>query len=229
MGMLDSFLHPEDAYQAASDALREAQDKAIAIQKPYLDAGTAQLPQLTGAEGQLLDPETLQNKWASGYEMSPYAKQLIDQSKSAGLDEASSQGLLGSSAALGNIQTNASNIMRGDRQQYLQDLMQKYMAGIGIGQNIYNTGASTAGNVGNQVVQTGQNLAGTEYGRVAAPGAMLGNILGKIGGAALNYGTGGMSGMAGMGGFGGGANMPAYAQNAIMSQGQSVPWGAGAG
>jgi hypothetical protein len=69
----------------------------------------------------------------------------------------------------------------------MDDLMQKYMAGIGLGSNLYGTGASTANNLANQTIEHGNNQAGLEYGSKTAPGNLFGQIAGGIGNAAMNY------------------------------------------
>lgn len=171
--MISSFLHPEDAYKKQNQRVEEGWNEAKRFQMPYLNAGNDQIGKLTGAQDQLMDPEALQNKWSSGYEMSPYAQQLQQQAQGAGLDAASSQGLLGSSASLNNIQQGASNIMQKDRQNYMNDLMEKYMKGIGIGQDVFKTGAATAGNLGEQALKVGGDLGEGAYHQANAPGELF--------------------------------------------------------
>lgn len=200
LDMLHSFLHPEDAYKAAGNAENQGWTTAQNYQKPFWQAGVDQTGQLTGAEGSLLDPSALENKWAADYQQSPYAKQELQQNQAAGLDAASSMGLNGSSAAINNIQQGAGNIVNADRQNFMSDLMQKYLAGLGIGQNIYNNGASTGANLGTGAMEHGENQAGLQYGQMAAPGALLGKIIGMGVNAGTNYATGGASGAAGSAG-----------------------------
>ena len=97
----------------------------------------------------------LQEKWSQGYENSPYAKQLLSQNQSSGMDAAAQMGLGGSSAALSNIQQGAGNIVSKDRQQYMDDLMKKYMSGIGLGENLYGTGATAGTNLGSGAMDQG--------------------------------------------------------------------------
>lgn len=194
--MLNSFLHPEDAYKEAEQAENQGWSEAQNYQKPFWQAGVDQTGKLTGAENALLDPAALENQWASQYQLSPYAKQELEQNKEQGLDAASSMGLMGSSAALKNIQQGAGDITNADRQNFLNDLMQKYMTAIGIGQNIFNTGANVGTNLGSGAMQHGENEAGLKYGETAAPGALFGKMMGALGNIGANYATGGMSGAA---------------------------------
>jgi hypothetical protein len=138
---------------------------------------------LQGQQMALNDPAALENSWASGYQESPFAKQLQAQAQSSGMDAASSMGLQGSSPAINNVQTSSGNIMQADRQQYLNDLMQKYMASVGIGQNLYGTGAAAAGQLSSNAMTEGQNQAGLAYGAQNAPGSAFGSILGMLLGA----------------------------------------------
>jgi hypothetical protein len=168
-----SLLHPEEGYNKATNELNKGWDETKGYEMPFWQNGVNQGAKLTGAEDKLLNPAGLENEWSSGYEMSPYAQQMQKQAKIAGLDAASSQGLLGSSTSLANIQQGASNIMQRDRQQYMKDLMEKYMAGIGIGQNQYNTGAQMGGQMGTQALGVGEQRGAGVYGAANAPGEMF--------------------------------------------------------
>jgi hypothetical protein len=207
-GALSGFMDDgSDAYAAAEKAANQGWNEAQGFEKPYWQQGLDQYGRLNSAENSLLDPGALEAQWAAGYQTSPYAKQMLEQNKNSGLDAASSMGLMGSSAAMNNIQVGAGNIVNQDRQQYMNDLMNKYLAGIGIGQNIYGTGAQMGGLLGGQAIQHGEDLAGLEYGRVGAPGQMRNQLIGTIFNTGANLATGGMNG-GGMGGgrsyFGGG-------------------------
>lgn len=190
--MVDSFFHPEKGYEDAQKEMEAKWRQAQGFQEPFRQAGLDQTGRLTGAEDKLLDPSSLLADWMSKYQMSPFAQQSMQNAKASGLDAASSMGLMGSSAALNNIQKSSSDIMNADRQQFLNDLMQKYMAGIGIGQNIYGIGAQTAGNMGNQAVNVGGNTAEMAYGKANAPGNLLKDMLATGAKAAIAAYTGGV-------------------------------------
>ncbi len=190
--MFKSFMHPEAGYDAAADRLNKSMEGAMNYERPYTNAGLDQIGKLTGAEDKLFDPTKLQDEWSSHYEMSPEARMAQEHAKSSGLDAASSMGLMGSSAALGNIENQAGEIMQKDRRGYMDDLMQKYMTAIGLGQNIYNTGANTAGNMAQQNLGFGETMAPLDAARVNAPGEMFGKLAGMGASAGLNYLTGGM-------------------------------------
>jgi hypothetical protein len=106
-------------------------------------------------------------------------------SRENALTSASGQGLVGSSAAARAAQEGASQIALADRQNYLNDLMKKYLAGAGFAQNIYGTGANAAGQqsqnamtMGQNAMTMGQNSAQVAQERESAPGKLFGDLIG---------------------------------------------------
>jgi hypothetical protein len=192
---ISSILNPAKGYDDAAKQIQRAWEDAQKYQKPYQQAGVDQLGLLTGAENSLLDPSKLLADWMGKYETSPYAQKSMENAKESGMGAASSMGLLGSSSALQNIQNSSSDIMNADRQQFLNDLMQKYMAGIGIGQNIYGIGAQTAGNMAQQRLGVGENLGQAAYGSQNAMGDFLRNMLGMGAKMYMQSQMGGAGGM----------------------------------
>jgi hypothetical protein len=175
--MISSFFDPGEAWDRAGKAEQEGYDKSRGYQEPFWQHGQDQYGRLNDAAGKLFDPAALQDEWSKHYETSPYAQQLLKQNQASGMDAASSMGLSGSSAALGNIQQGAGNIVSRDRQQYMDDLMKKYMAGIGLGTSLYDTGAQAGQNLGQQSMTHGENQANLQYGRYAAPGKLFENLM----------------------------------------------------
>lgn len=194
--MVSSFLHPEKGYDEAEKEFRKFWDEAKGQMQPFIDHGKDQYGTLSGAENDLLHPETLLNKWMNNYKTSEYANKSMANAKEGGLNAASSMGLLGSSSALGNIQNSASEIMNKDRSEYLKDLMEKYMGGVKVGQDIYNTGADTAKHFGTLAHGFGQDIGGARGNAVNAPGNTLGNILSMITNALGKGAAGGAAGIA---------------------------------
>lgn len=218
MGLFDSLFHSEKPYQKAQEQLDKYYQLAQGYQQPYSQNGQEAYSQLSPAMQQLLNPEELQNKWAQGYEESPYAKMLQEMAQNQGLEAASSMGLMGSTPAIQGIQAGTARIGAADRQQYMNDLMQKLQAGIGLGQNIYGTGAQAAGQMGQNAMNMGQNSAQAAYGEASAPGALFGNLLG---------GAAGLAGSA-LGGPIGGVLASGLAQKMGWPQNQT-PWSTGGG
>lgn len=187
MSWLSQFLHPEKGYQDAQKELEKYFQQAQQFQQPYLQQGQEAYGQLGGAMNALLNPEELYKRFSSSYEQSPETTAIQNMATEQGLNAASSLGLMGSSPALQAIQGGTSQIGLDARRQYLDDLMQKYLSGVGIAQGIYGTGANAAGQLGQNAMNMGQNAAQLKYGESSAQGNLFGNLLGTgagfIGGA----------------------------------------------
>jgi hypothetical protein len=196
--MIDSFFNPGAGYEDASKKMEEAWRNAQKWQVPYWQQGQDQWGRLNEAENKLLNPNSLLDEWMSKYEQSPWAKQTMENSREAGLEAASSQGLMGSSAATKNIQQSAHDVMSADRERYMQDMMQKYMAGIGIGQNIYGTGAQMGSNLGQQSLNAGGYMGDMAYGQRAAGGNRLADMMNAMAKMYLSSQTGGAGAAGGM-------------------------------
>lgn len=194
MGFLDAFFHPEKGYERAQDELNRYYGQAQDYLNPYIKGGQQAFNPLYGAMSSLLDPTKLQAEWTKSYTMSPQAQQAQSMANQSGLNAASAMGLLGSRTGLDALQAGTSQIALNDRQNYLNDLMQKYLAGTGIGQNIYNTGAGAAGQAGQNAMNMGQNSAQMAYGQQNSQGNLFGGalgLLGSLGSSALSGPIGG--------------------------------------
>lgn len=194
MSMLSSFLHPGRAYKKAADQMSQYYNQAQGYMQPYSQQGQEAYGSLQGAMQSLLNPQQLQSDWAQGYEASPYARMMQEEATNQGLNAASAMGLMGSSPALQAIQRGTSMITAQDRDNYLNSLMQKYLSGAGIAQNIYGQGAGMAGQMGQNAMAQGQNMGQMAYGQQAAGGQLFGNLLGMgagLAGAALGGPIGG--------------------------------------
>lgn len=201
MSWLSSFLHPERGYQAGQEQLDKYYGQAQGYYDPYIQHGEKAYGGISGAMDKLLNPAALYDEWSKGYSESEAAKQAEGLATEHGLDAASSLGLMGSTPALQAIQAGTSGIVAQDKQTYLNDLMQKYMTGIGIGQDIYGKGATAAGQAGQNAMTQGQNSAQLAYGKTNAPGQLFGNLLN----AGINLGTSYLTGGMGKGSYGRGA------------------------
>jgi len=204
MGFFDDMFNPGKKYQQAGDVMNQYYNQAQGGLKPYDQMGQQAGNYLQDMMNKFMNPGELESEWSKGYETSPYAQQMMGQAKESGMDAASQMGLMGSSAALNNIQNQAGNIMQQDRQHYMDDLMQKYMQGMGIGQNMYGQGASVASQMGQNAMNMGQNMGGLEYGKHAAGPNFLMQMLGGLGGIGKNWLTGGF----GQGSYGRGMFQP---------------------
>ncbi len=183
MSWLSSFLHPEKSYDKAQKELEKYYNEGQGYLNPYNQNGMETYGKYSGAMDKLLNPAALQDEWSKNYQESDIAKQNEAMATQHGLDAASSMGLMGSSPALQAIQSGTSGIVAQDRQKYLDDLMQKYMTGIGIGSDIYGKGASAANSMSNNATNMGKDSAQMEFNKNNAQGDMFGKLLGYGAGA----------------------------------------------
>jgi hypothetical protein len=198
--MVSSFFNPEEGYEKGQEQLDKYYNQGQGYLKPYNEFGTSAHGNLSEAMKRLLDPAALQNEWSKGYTESDSAKNAERMAQEHGLDAASSMGLMGSNTALNAIQGGTSRIGLDERRNYLNDLMQKYLAGAGIAGNIFNTGAGAAGGMSSNAMNMGPNSAQMAFGQQNAPGDLFGKLLGT----AVGVATGGKAGFGGAGGGGGG-------------------------
>ncbi len=210
--MWHSFWNPQEGYKEAGNELEKYYNQGQGYLDPYNQNGQNMFGKLMNQSNELGDPAALQAKWSQGYSESPYAQQLTNNATQAGMDAASSMGMMGSSPAIQNIQTSSGNIMQSDRQQYMNDLMDKYMKSVGINQGVYNTGAGAAGQMSQNAMSQGQGMASSKYNEANAPGNLFGNLLGAGANFALDASTGGLSGIA-RGLMGGGGNRSVNSMN----------------
>lgn len=190
MSLFSSLFHPGRAYQDALNTSNDYYNQAQGYIAPYNQNAQNAYGNLSQAMQDLMNPQGLYDRFNSSYNESDAARLASEQARNAGLDAASAQGLLGSTAATSAIQQGENNILANDRQNYLNQLMQMYMNGTGLANNIYNTGAGAANNMGQNAINQGQTNANLTYGAESAPGNSLMKLLG-IGGGVLGSAIGG--------------------------------------
>ncbi len=178
MSWLSSFLHPEDSYKRAQEQLEKYFNQAQQNLQPYNQNGLDAYGGYKGAMDKLLNPAALEDEWSKNYQESDIAKQNEAMASQHGLNAASSMGLLGSQPALSAIQSGTAGIVAKDRQQYLDDLMKKYMTGIGIGQDIYGKGENAANSLSQNSMNMGTNSAQNTFNQNNAQGDLFGKLLG---------------------------------------------------
>ena len=198
MSWLSDFLNPGKAYKQAGEVEQAGYNESKGYRQPFIENGVGAGNNLKDMLNKLMNPGKLQNEWSQGYETSPYAQQLQKQNQTQGLDAASAMGIGGSSAALSNIQKGSGDIVQKDRQNYMDDMMKKYMAAMGIGESMYGTGATTA-NAGAEGAQKhgewqGQNTFNEKSARTEQIKQMLPMIIAAMTGG----GSGGFPGFGGM-------------------------------
>ncbi len=201
MSWLSNWLNPGRGYQKGQEQLNDyyGQTQARYNQgQGYLDPlrqqGQAQYGNMQQYIQNLMNPQALEDKWSKGYKESDAAKGLEGLANEHGLNAASSLGLMGSAPALQAIQAGTTGIAAQDRQNYMKDLMDKYMQGAGLTQGLYNTGAQAAGQMGvnamgsgQNAMNMGQNSANMAYGQQNAGGDLFSKLLGGAAGLFGGY------------------------------------------
>ena len=195
MSWLSEFMHPGRAYGESGKAEQAGYNEGKGYRQPYMDNGVGAGNTLKEMMDKLNNPGKLQDEWSQGYKTSDYAKQLQQANQTQGLDTASAMGLGGSSAALSNIQKGAGDIVQKDRQNYMDDMMKKYMTAMGIGQGMYNTGAGTANSQGNAAENHGQWQGQNTFNQHSAGGEQFKQIIPQIIAMMKSMGLGGFPGM----------------------------------
>lgn len=180
MSWLSQLFHPGKGYDKAKEASQNYYNQAQGGLNPYAQGGISANDKLNQFLESLSNPGKLQDEWSKGYEESPYAKQLEQGSIDRGLNAAGSMGLMGSSAAMNNIQEEGSEIMNKDRQSYMNDLMTKYLAGMGIATNQFNTGANAANQQSQNAMNQGTTEANLDFGKYNAGPNMITGGLGAL-------------------------------------------------
>ena len=180
MSWFSQWSHPGRAYKKAGQVEAENFNKSQQFRNPAIEHGEEAYKTYNDMYNKLAHPEDLQSDWASHYEKSPYAQNLQQEALGQGMDAASASGLGGSSAAIANIQKGGADIMQKDRQQYMDDMMKKYLAAMGIGSDIYGKGTSMASNAANAQQQHGEWNAQNQFNQNNAGGNKFGDIASSI-------------------------------------------------
>jgi hypothetical protein len=174
------FLNPGQGYSDAQDQLNKYYNQGQGYLQPYNQHGQDQYNNLNTYINKFMDPAKLQSDWSNSYKESDFAKNQAAMSQEQGVDAASALGLNGSNSALNAIQQGTAQIGMADKQNYLNDLMEKYKTGAGLSQNIYGIGANAAGQQSQHAENMGQNSAGMAYGQQNAGGNMIGGLISPI-------------------------------------------------
>lgn len=190
MGWFSSITHPERGYEKAQEMMNLGYLQALGFMQPNTDRGDMAWNQLQPQFQKLLNPGQLQDEWIKGYEPSQYAQGQAQISREQGANALSSLGLLGSTPGAKAVASAGSDIMLRDRQQYLDDLMQKYLTGINLTHSIYNTGANTRNNAAQHAMTMGDWSGVNAANQYLAPGRMAAGLFGNMLGQGMGMGQG---------------------------------------
>jgi len=189
----DAYKDAQKMYERQMQQSQQQYNQAGQTMQPYVDQGQQAYGNYNTAMQNLMNPSALQDEWMKSYAPSEQAKYTSQMAGQQGLDAASAMGVMGSTPAMQAVQAGTSQIMADDKQRYLDQLMQKYMAGAGIAGNIYNTGVNAAGTQtgvrqqqAGSTMQSAPDLAQMRYGQGSSGSRFLGNVLGGGIAAGLN-------------------------------------------
>jgi len=153
--------------------------KASAYYQPFYDTGTSAMQNYYGAlQGLMQDPTALENQIMGSYSMSPWAQQQTN-TLTQNLNRSAA---MGGNLGTPNEQLSMANQLQGvvskDQQQYLQNAMTPYMAGLSGEQYLTGMGLKSAhGLAGIQMTQQRQQMM-KQMAEEKAQAGMFGDIAG---------------------------------------------------
>jgi len=180
---MKDFIDPGRKYRKAADRMDQYYKQGQQYLEPYAQQGQDAYQNLNSVMQNLLNPSQFDDQLMQDYETSDFARQQQEEAQNLGLDAASSMGLMGSTPALQGIQRGTAQIGAEDRYRALDRLIQQYMQGANTAQNIYQTGAQTAGAMSGNAMNQGQNAAQLKYGEYGAGVEQQMQLLGTLLGA----------------------------------------------
>lgn len=172
------FGNSDAPYDAAMKQYREYIGNAENMQKPYYDAGVGAIPQYQDWLSHMKNPSGFVNSLMGGYQESPYAKYMQQQSMRAGQNAASASGLMGSTPLMMGLQQNAADISSQDMQSWLKNVLginTEYGQGQ---QNLMQGGRESANALTNLYGDYGRTMGDAAYGRQAGRNQDFSNMLG---------------------------------------------------
>lgn len=150
-------------YQDASKEYNKYFQGAQAYQNPFFQNGINGANNYQNWLGGQQDPGAFINKLMGGYQESPFAHNLQQQSMRAGQNAASANGTLGSTPFQQQAQQNAGQIASADQNQWLQNAL-GINTQYGQGQNnIMNSGQNAANSLSQLFSQAGQDQSQFKY------------------------------------------------------------------
>lgn len=176
-------------------------NEANALLSPYRDIGMGQTNFLQQAIANMSNPNEFYNKMMSGYQESPMATRQRQMGTNDALAAASASGMTGSSDLLSQINQQSQNISNQDQQKYFNNMMGINNQGLGMAQNLYNTGYGATGQMSGNLSSLARAVADMygQMGQAKMGQAQAGNqglmgMLGGLGGLFSSLPAGGLLG-----------------------------------
>jgi hypothetical protein len=149
-------------------------------QNPFYKAGIQGMGNFQDWLGGMKDTSAFINKLMGGYQQSPWAQNLQNQSMRAGTNAASAGGLTGSTPFAQQMQQNAGNIASQDQNQWLQNVLgvnNQYGAGQG---SLMQGGQHAADIMSGLAQMMGNNMGAGAYGQRAGQNQDMNSIFSGI-------------------------------------------------
>ena len=165
-------------FEDAMKQYKEWAAKAEGAQNPFLKAGQGAIGDYQKWLGGMKDPSDFINHLMGGYQQSPWAKYMQNQSMNAGQNAASASGLMGSTPFAQQMQQNAGNISSGDMQNWLQQVLginTRYGQGQ---QNLMQGGQGAANALTGMYGDMGRQMGDAAYGQQAGQNQDWANMIG---------------------------------------------------
>jgi hypothetical protein len=168
-------------YKDASKQYQKYFQGAQQFQNPFFNAGQQATDNFQNwLQGQQ-DPSAFINKLMGGYQESPWAKNLQQQSLRASQNLGSANGLTGSTPMQLQAQQNAGNISSQDQNQWLQNVL-GVNSNYGAGQQSLMQGGQGAANILSQLFgNAGSDMSQLKYNQRAGEQQDQSRMFGGIG------------------------------------------------
>ena len=158
-GLLTKLLNPGKGYKKAEQAMQPYYNQSQQYLSPYHQQGQQAYGQLNGAMQQLLNPEQLYDRFANSYQTSDATRRAQERAQQSSLDAANAMGLGGATTTARALTAENQAIESNALQDYIKMLTGQYLEGAHLAQGIYGQGAGAAGQLGQNAMNQGQNMA----------------------------------------------------------------------
>jgi len=154
-------------YEAAGKAFLPYFQQSTGFQNPFYQAGAGAIPQYQNWLNTQANPSGFINHLMRQYQQSPYAKFLNEQGQRALTNQASAEGLIGSSPYQQAGIDYSQKIASQDMQNWLGNVLginTQYGAGLG---GLIGGGQGSANNLSNLYQDAARFMGGMSYGQEA--------------------------------------------------------------
>ena len=188
-GMIGQGLGQQNYMQAANPYLQQMQPGIDKYLSPYINAGAGAMGTLQDQYGKLLnDPNSILNKFGSGYQQSPGYQQNVNEATRASNNAAAAGGFIGSPQQQADLAKEIGGYANQDYNQYLNNVLGLYgqgLSGMGnIGQMGYGASQGAMNSL-NDMLKSQAMLAYTNSANQSESAGGMGAGLGGLFGSAF--------------------------------------------